>query len=132
MLGVRLTTCNDVCYVESGYTSLNSIVKSKQRVFFSKMFHERYHIQDDPLGFALRLVLNNNYNTKKYISNIIKKNPVHDCQQDLENIKYNLRQSESSRQRLYCNVINTDLSIHNIYTNKHNLNEIHRVFFTRF
>ena len=132
MLGVRLTTCNDVCYVESGYTSLKSIVKSRQRVFFSKMFNERYHIQDDPLGFVLRLVLNNNYSTKNYISNFINENPVNDCQQELETIKYNLRQSDSSRRMVYCNVINTNLSRHNIYTNKHNLNEVHRVFFTRF
>ena len=33
MLGVRLTTCNDVCYIESGYAPLKAIVKSEQRFF---------------------------------------------------------------------------------------------------
>ena len=42
MLGVRLTTCNDLCYVESGYVSLKAIVRSKQRKFFVKMYNQVY------------------------------------------------------------------------------------------
>ena len=29
MLGVRRTTCNDVCYIEAGYVPINAIVKNK-------------------------------------------------------------------------------------------------------
>ena len=36
LLDVRLTTCNDVCYIESGYVSLKAIVRSKQRKFYNK------------------------------------------------------------------------------------------------
>ena len=40
LLDVRLTTCNDVCYIESGYSSLRAIVKDRQRRFFIKMYNE--------------------------------------------------------------------------------------------
>ena len=36
MLGVRHSTCNDMCYVESGYSSLKAIIQSKQRKFTKK------------------------------------------------------------------------------------------------
>ena len=39
MLGVRLTTCNDVCYIESGYAPLKALVKFKQSNFFYKNLH---------------------------------------------------------------------------------------------
>ena len=31
LLGVRFSTCNDVCYLESGYSPLSAIIKNKQR-----------------------------------------------------------------------------------------------------
>ena len=66
-----MNTCNDICYIESGYNSLSSIVKLKQRNYFVKIANERYGLQDDPLGFALRLVLNNTYKTSNYLNNLI-------------------------------------------------------------
>ena len=40
LLGVRPTTCNDLCYIETGYASLKAIVKSRQRKFFAKMHNK--------------------------------------------------------------------------------------------
>ena len=68
MLGVRLTTCNDLCYVGSGYVSFKEIVRSKQRKFFVKMYNERFNLIDDPLGFTLKLVLRTRYCTTNYIN----------------------------------------------------------------
>ena len=48
LLDVRLTTCNDVCYIESGYVSLKAIVRSKQRLFYKKFYDERVNMLDDP------------------------------------------------------------------------------------
>ena len=36
LLGVRGTTCNDLCYLELGYPPLKDLVRSKQRKFFRK------------------------------------------------------------------------------------------------
>ena len=132
LLGVRLTSCNDVCYIESGYNSLKSIVKSKQRNYFAKMFNERCVIVDDPLGFSLRLVLNGNYRTSNYLNDLINNSDFNDCQSETFCLKDSIRQAASSRRIIYCNIINTDLSTHSIYTCKHNIYEVYRTAFTRF
>ena len=35
LLGVRLSTCSDVCYVKLGLPPIKYLVKAKQRQFFS-------------------------------------------------------------------------------------------------
>ena len=52
LLGVRTTTCNDMCYVELGYPPLKNLVLSRQRKFFYKMWEKILHINDDSLIFA--------------------------------------------------------------------------------
>ena len=132
MLGVRLTTCNDVCYIESGYAPLTAIVRNKQRIFFGKMYNNRINLSDDPLGYVLKFILSNRYNTKNYLNNLINNSNINDCQNESEKLKNCLRRSESSRRRVYCNEINANLDVHDIYFKKHNILEIHRIAFTRF
>ena len=132
MLGVRLTSCNDVCYIESGYGSLKSIVKRKQREFFVKMHNERLNIDDDPLGFVLKLVLNSRNRTKTYLHNLINNINEGDYQHEIETIQNNLTNSESSRKLTYCNVMNKNLAVHEIYLKRHIIPEFHRIAFTRF
>ena len=132
LLGVRLTTCNDLCYIESGYSSLKAIIKSKQRKFFIKMHNERVNLLDDPLGFTLNLILNSRYNTRSYLNNLISDNYVDDCLSDKQVLKDNIMLSESSRRMTYRNTKNTSLSVHEIYTKRYNINEFHRIAFTRF
>lgn len=132
MLGVRRTTCNDVCYLESGYVPVNVIVKSKQRKFFVNMYRERLGMLDDPFAFVLNLVLNSRYNTRKYIYNLINEVDINDYQQEVQLMKNKIERSESSRRVVYRSVINTNLAVHDIYTKRHNINELHRVAFTRF
>ena len=132
MLGVRGTTCNDICYVESGYPPVSAIIKSKQRSFFSKMYNERSNMLDDPLGFALKLALNSRYSTKRYLEDLIVNSDFNDCQSEFEKIKLNLRRAQSSRRTVYCNLINEPLDTHEIYIKKNKVLEIHRIAFTRF
>ena len=132
LLGVRLTTCNDLCYIESGYTSLKAIVKSKQRKFFTKMHNDRINLLDDPFGFSLKLVLNNRYNTRTYLYNLINNNSVDDCLGDIQVLKNSIISSVSSRRCTYRDTMNTSLSVHDIYTTRHNICEFHRISFTRF
>ena len=95
------------------------------------MVTDRYPLQDDPLGFVLRLVLNSTSATRNYLHNIINDDTNY-CQQDLELLKHNLMQSESSRRVTYRSIMNIDLNIHNIYNTKHNVYELYRTAFTRF
>ena len=105
----------DICCIESGYNSLSSIVRHKQRKYFVKMVNERYDLQDDPLGYALRLVLNSTHNTSNYLKNLIDNDNLNDHLLDTESLKASIRQSESSRRKVYCDIINSDLSTHSIY-----------------
>ena len=132
MLGVRRTTCNDVCYVEAGYVPINAIVKSKQRKFFVNMHRDRIGIIDDPFGFIIDLVLKSRYNTEKYLYKLIHDVGINDCQQEVNLIKNNIARSESSRRKIYNNVMNVNLVVHDIYTKRHNIFENHRIAFTRF
>ena len=40
LLGVRKTTCNEICYLELGLPPLKDLVRNKQRRFFSRMLWE--------------------------------------------------------------------------------------------
>ena len=131
LLGVRPTTCNDVCYVESGYLPLKTIVISKQRKFFKQVHSDRVNMLDDPLGFVLKLVLSSRYTTKTYLSNLIN-TEINDYQSALQNLKNDITSSDSSRRVTYCNVMNPSLTVHNIYSKKHNISEYYRIAFTRF
>ena len=132
LLGVRPTTCNDLCYIETGYASLKAIVKSRQRKFFAKMHNKRINLLDDPFGFTLKLVLNNRYKTSSYLYNLINNNSVDDCLDDIQVMKENIVSSESSRRCTYHNTMNPNLLVHDIYTIRHNICEIHRIALTRF
>ena len=130
LLDVRLTTCNDLCYIEAGYSSLKAIVKNRQRKFFTKMYNERKFMTDDPFNLVLNLVLNNRYNSKTYVYDLINID-IDDCSCDIQALKDNIISSESSRRITYCDFMNPSLHIHNIYIGRHNIHEDHRVHFTR-
>ena len=115
MLGVRHSTCNDMCYVESGYSSLKAIIQSKQRKFFINMYNERCVLNDDPLGFVLHLVLNSRYRTKNYLTDLVNNSNVNDVNRDCEKLKNDLSSSNSSRRIVYSTTMNSSLSVHNIY-----------------
>ena len=87
---------------------------------------------DDPLGFVLKLVLNSRYNTRKYLHNLIHDNDIDYCKSEFQGIKDKIIRSESSRRVLYRNFMNSDLSVHDVYTKRHTIIEAHRVAFTRF
>ena len=131
MLGVRYTTCNDVCYVESGYIPLKGIVKNRQRKFFMKLYNDRVNMLDDPFGLVLRLVMNTRYNTKRYINDLVN-NDFDDIQNEIVLLKRSLSNSESTKRTLYCNTMNPGLETHDIYSKRCVINETHRIAFTRF
>lgn len=50
LLGVRCSTCNDVCYVQSGYLFLKYLDQSKQQTKCGR--RNPYYYNDGPLSFA--------------------------------------------------------------------------------
>ena len=66
------------------------------------------------------------------MNTLINNSYFNDCQHETALLKESIRQSVSSRRSIYCNVINTNLSTHSIYSSRHNIYEMYRIAFTRF
>ena len=60
LLGVRVSTADDLCLAELGLPSLDELVKHRQRVFFAQVYAERQGMEDDPLMFALEMTRHSN------------------------------------------------------------------------
>ena len=131
LLDVRMTTCNDVCYIESGNPPINAVIKKKQRKFLKSVWRERCDLNDDPLILALKTVMEARYNTKDYVHDLIH-NDQDDVDISIRDLKHSLQQSVSSRRTTYLE-INPSLCVHPVYLEKkHNVCERDRVAFTRF
>ena len=130
MLGVRKTTCNDICYVEAGYPSLQHLVKYKQHKFFYRIWRERSNLDDDPLIFVIKTVTETNIPTSKLVKKYISEEAVtlESQRQSMINV---LQASESSR-RLTYKYMNPHFKINRVYNTRHSVNDIHRISFTRF
>ena len=129
-LNVRLTTCNDICYVESGYPDLPSLVKSRQRKFLCKIWRERERMKDGPLILSVKLVLENQYQTRTYIIDLLHAD-TDDLVEGVELLKTNIYNSGSTKRITY-REINPTLSVHSVYRANTHVYEPHRVAFTRF
>ena len=68
LLGVRLSTCNDLVLVETGFPSAKDFVKEKQLKFLEKL-QNRLHFKDSYIKFVLDLAVHKGSPMGKYISN---------------------------------------------------------------
>ena len=130
LLGVRKSTCNDVCYVESGYPSLKQQVRQKQHKFFRKMWLERQEMNDDPLVFIINLTVASNTVASRLVQQYISSD-VRNIEEDRQELITDIVSSDSSRRKTYSE-LNPRFEIHHVYKCKHSINEIHRIAFTRF
>ena len=129
LLGVRKSTCNDLCFLESGCPPLKAYVMSRQRKFFSKMWSDRSNMRDDPLSHSINISLNYGTATSRYLRGLLDDN-VDDIDIAFTEIKHNIRESNSSRMQFYL-CINPELSVHDIYKGDVKVNEIERISWTR-
>lgn len=129
LLGVRKSTCNNLCLVELGYPPLKALVTSKQRKFFSRMWDERSNMIDDPLIHAMSITLSQNTPTSRHLNDLLN-NDVDDIQVAIDEIKRTISESSSSRMHFY-REINSNYNLHAIYTENTKVNEIERVSWTR-
>ena len=96
LLGVRMSTCTDVCYAELGLPPLKFLVMAKQRKFLQRMWGERQLMVDDPWVHAVKLVLETNITTSRYIDGLIDNN-IDDAKAGKDYVKLALSNSTSSR-----------------------------------
>lgn len=130
LLGVRKSTPNDVCYIEAGYPSLLDLVEFKQHKFFKNMWVERRELSDDPLIHVMNIVVEGNCMTARKLRYFIN-NDVIDLNVTRQVMIDCITTSESSRRVTYKDM-NPDFIVHYVYSQKHTINEHHRLAFTRF
>ena len=115
LLGVRVTTCSDICLVELGRPPVAAIIKDKQTRFSQTMLRARSTMTDDPFMYCLNLTLHSRNKTGRYITSVL------DYQGDvltlaLDRVRHNVLTSTSSKRQAYV-LMNQSLSVHNVYTN---------------
>ena len=111
VLGVRHSTMNDLCLIESGFPPLKSLVYDAQARFFRKMTN-RLEMEDDPLGFILRLVEREDPRMWATIQKIISVDSH--VKDEMDKMKESALGDHRSRNITYLKM-NPHLNIHNLY-----------------
>ena len=73
LLGVRITTPNNLCLIEAGFKPLSRIVKSCQKKFFRKMVTSQSGIFDDPFMHSMKVTQELDKSMWKYIDSTMKR-----------------------------------------------------------
>ena len=114
LLGVRSTTCNDLCLVEVGFQNL---VQQKQKEFFMKLLQERKGMNDDPFLAAFKLAKDNGTALYFYIDKLME-NKNNLIQESLSELKRKITTSDRSKIITYrhlnptlekCNLYNLEI-----------------------
>ncbi len=95
LLGVCMTTVNEICYLELALPALRALGTHKQRKFFSSMWRERRDMNDDPWTFVVRLVLEADTPTSRLISDLLTQDKD-DIGKAIHVMKQSVLQSNSS------------------------------------
>ena len=131
MLGVRQTTCNDLCYLELDIPPVKAIVTRKQRLFVQRLNRERRGQHEDPWLHAVSLILGARHATSRYLHDLLTVN-VDDERAALAQLKETVEMSDSSRRIKYV-VMNLRMTKHPVYCQRSASpsQELHRQAFTR-
>ena len=117
LLGVRITTPNDICLIELGYPTIAGYIRSVQYRFYAKIVKEREGMSDDPFNTIWELVRTSNTPCAKYILQLLsfQEDPK---SSELNKIKERIMHSQSTKSVTYLNYMNPDLQVHKVYINR--------------
>lgn len=71
LLGVRMTTSTDVCYVQLEYPPLKSTVCIVKTKLFQRLWEERCDMPEGQWAHAVRLTMTHNTPVRTHIDNLI-------------------------------------------------------------
>ena len=132
LLGVRITTPNNLCLIEAGLRPLSAIVKSRQKKFFTKMMEARSDMQDDPLMHVLNITHDLNKPMWNYIEKLMDTDDF--VAYELSNIKELIKNQPPTATKFHTyRTMNPNLITHPLYTTTTpNIPDYLRINFTRF
>ena len=132
LLGVRITTPNDLCLVEGGFRPLSAIVKSRQHKFFKKMVAGRSEMTDDPFMHVFGVTRELNKPMWNYIESLLNINDF--VTLEIAELKNSIENQPSCASKFHTYMtLNPTLITHNLYTkNAPTIPDYLRITFTRF
>ena len=128
VLGVRISTPNDLCLIELVYPTVKGRIQQAQSRFFRKIIREREGMVDDPFAQVWKLCLNSQTRAAKYVTELLTESDI--ANRDMNDAKRRVINNTGSKFRTYMN-INPELSPHQIYSYTGNYYESRRIIFTR-
>jgi hypothetical protein len=131
LLGVRMTTTNDLCLAELGLPPLHALVKSRIQNFLQKSMQERVDMDDDPLMFALRLTRAGNPKMSNFIDLVLGETDHVGVARNI--LQASISGSQRTRYITYAQ-LNPTLMVHNVYKTPVDnvfIPEYYRLYFTR-
>ena len=131
LLGVRSSTCNDICYVELGLPPIKATITLRQRSFVRNMWRTRSGLNDDPWTFAMQIARGARNVTSRHLENLLTQD-INDVDMANEDTRRSIVTSISSRRTKYT-AMNPTLSVHPIYNQQtaSPMGEVHRLSFTK-
>jgi hypothetical protein len=130
LLGVRVSTPNDLCLIESGYTTAAGTIRHIQRKLFENMLNNTEGREQDPFKKVWDMCEEANTPCVQYVKELLlQSDPI---STEMEKIKDRVNHSEGTKAVTYGSVINPDLKMSAVYTpQSHLVPEHHRTAFTQ-
>lgn len=128
LLGVRTSTPNDVCLLETDLCSAEARVKDVQRKFMCNILSKRTGMKDDPFMHIWNICKNANTSGYKYLAEVIDSQFKHSMADKMARAE-RVRKSDKLKSKLYVES-NPLLTVHPIYTDT-NVREHERIAATR-
>ena len=127
LLGVRNSTQSDLCLIEAGIPSLQSLVHNAQAKFFRRMSARR-ELTDDPFGFVMNLTEQENPTMWIEIQRLLS---IEDhIKKDRNDLHLSVMSRVGSKSVTY-RALNPTLSTHILYTKTDYTPDSLRITFTR-
>ena len=127
LLSVRRTTCNDICFVESGMLPLRGLIQCKREKYIQLKFKNMVNL---PLEKAYQLANSVQTKSARMINAAINKN-IPSSEIYMQNLADSIRRNTTSSKRITYLGMNPSLSQHDIYKNE-DVSEYLRISFKRF
>ena len=127
LLGVRISTPNDLCLIELGYPTVKGRIQQAQSRFSRKIIREREGMLD-LFAQEWKLCLHSQTRAAKYVTELLTESDI--VNRDMNDAKRRVINNTGSKFRTYMN-INPELSPHQIYSYTGNYYESRRIIFTK-
>ena len=130
LLGIRHTTCNDICLVEAAVGDAKGYIQQRQKNYYFKLIN-REHFNDSYVGRIINLAIDVKCPSGQVLRNLKHLGPQYDYYgESLDKAKSAIRASNATRRITYLS-LNPDLILSEMYSASFSVPEFARISVTR-